>query len=118
MKPISQDQQVLYVVPPKEEGGKTSVVKGVIIEVLSQATATSPGIARIDITERTTDGKKAANKDESLGHHTAIASYSEEKAENTFHFHEAKAPAAPAADPLDHDGDGRKGGSLKKPATA
>jgi hypothetical protein len=63
--------------------------------------AFNDGTARLDITARTDDGSTAANKDESLGHHIALAAYNEDKkTENTFHLlEETAAPAAPVKAP-------------------
>lgn len=77
IRQIGIGQQVTYVAPPKEEGGKVTTKKATVIEVFGRTEA------RLDLSG---DGK-----------HTAIASYSEDKSvPNTFHFTDADAKAAPA----------------------
>ena len=81
MKTLTQNAAVIFF----DAAGKQH--KGVITEVLAQNPG--GGTARIDYTERkkNAEGKDiAAQEDQSLGHHTAIAEYSEEKKPLTFHF--------------------------------
>lgn len=90
--PVGLHQVVGYVAPPAQRGGSTSTKKGVIIEVFDD------GTARLDLTERTESGE-AANKGESLGHHTALATFDpDKKRENSFHVLD-QTPAASTARP-------------------
>jgi hypothetical protein len=104
MKPLAAKQRVIFI----DAEGKEH--KGVITEVISV------GSARIDITPRKADGTAADPENAPLGHHTALADYSEGKENGTFYFpaDPATNTSAPAPDPLDHDGDGKKGGSLPR----
>lgn len=72
MKPIAVNQAVNYVAAASTEGGKPSVKKGKISEILHQASAGSPGVARIEF---------SANDQ-------AIASYSDGGEIGSFHFPE------------------------------
>jgi hypothetical protein len=84
--------------------------KAVIIERLQD------GTARLDLTPRNDKNEAVDPEKAPLGTHTVIASHSATGEENTFHFDGENKPAKKAAtkDALDHDGNGRKGGSLPR----
>jgi hypothetical protein len=86
MRKHSKNSEVVFVAPPATEKGSPSFKKGVVIEVMAQSGLTGPGTVRIDVTPRTDKGEAANPKDEPLGHHTAIADYSDAGEVGTFHY--------------------------------
>ncbi len=90
MRHLTTESAVNYVAAPATEGGKASIKKGVITEVLTQSSGDRGGSATIDFS-----GDKDAP-----GHHTAVARYSLGGEENTFHFEdESKEVKQAAAQP-------------------
>ena len=75
---LTKGQKVNYVAPPAKEGGNTTAKPATVIEIVHDGE----------------DNKIARLALDDAGKNTALASWSDEKEENTFHVAAAKSAAA------------------------
>ncbi len=87
MRNLTTGSAVNYVAAPATEGGKASIKKGVITEVMTQSNSDRGGSATIDYS-----GEK-----DPAGQHLAVARYSLGGEENTFHFEDEASEVKKAA---------------------